>query len=91
MYSQKLYQAQRKDYEPGSEAASEHYRYGAFRWWLEKSLSDSQLAKYVVLTFLDSDQVMASAARKDLLRKYKRRKVCLKSMLSLKTSQELNL
>ncbi|MDH5669969.1 MAG: hypothetical protein OEY86_18360 [Nitrospira sp.] len=91
MYPHKLYQIQIKEYEPGSEDASEHYRYGAFRWWLAKPLSDSQLAKYVVLTFLEPDQLMAGAARKDLLPKFKRRKVCLKSILSLMTWKKLHL
>lgn len=34
MYPDKLFDLQWKEYEPGSERASEHYRNGALHWWL---------------------------------------------------------
>lgn len=86
MYPDKLFQIQVHDYEPGSETASEHYRYGAFRWWISKPLSEKQLAKCVVLTFLDPDQIMAANARKDLSRLFQRRTLHLSSILALESS-----
>ena len=84
MYPDALFQLQVSNYEPGSEAAPEHYRYGAFRWWVSRSLSEKHIAKYVALTFLDSDQVMANAARSDLRRKLKSHLIQLSSILNLK-------
>lgn len=86
MYPDKLFEIQVHDYKPGSETASEHYRYGAFRWWMSKPLSDKQLAKCVVLTFLDPDQIMAADARKHLSHLFKCRTVRLRSIATLESS-----
>lgn len=67
MYPHELFEIQRADYYPGAEQASEHYRYGAFRWWLMQSFTGEQAAKLLALTFLDPDQAMANSARADLL------------------------
>lgn len=66
MYRDELFKIQLADYEPRSEDASEHFRYGAFRWWLSRTLTDEEVSKYVALTFLDPDQAMAESARRDL-------------------------
>ena len=66
MYTDEVFRTQRDDYTPGSEAAPEHYRYGAFRWLLSRPLTDEVIRKYVALTFLDPDQAMAESARRDL-------------------------
>jgi hypothetical protein len=66
MYNDELFKIQLADCEPRSEDAPEHYRYGAFRWWLGRTLTNEELTKYVALTFLDPDQAMAGSARRDL-------------------------
>lgn len=67
MYPDELLEIQKSDYTPGSESSPEHYRYGAFRWWLARKLTVEQMAKYLALTFLDNDQTMAQCARQDLI------------------------
>jgi len=69
MYPDELFQLQLGHYELGSEAASEHYRYGAFWWWLRQSLTPEIIEKYQKLTQLDPDTLMGEAARQDLVRK----------------------
>lgn len=69
MFPDKLYQVQSAEYEPGNERGAEHFRYGAFGWWVARKMSRAQLRKYIALTWLDPDQVMANEARRDLLGK----------------------
>ncbi|ALG68212.1 hypothetical protein [Beggiatoa leptomitoformis] len=66
MYPNELFKIQLIDYEPGSESASEHYRYGAFQWWLHQKLTLDTIRKYVDLTHLDPDPLMGESARRDL-------------------------
>lgn len=68
MYPSSLFRIQLADYEPGGEQAAEHFRYGAFTWWLTRRVSKAELHKLIALTWLDPDQHMAQNARDDLLR-----------------------
>lgn len=69
MYSDELFAVQLADYSPGSEEASEHFRYGAFLWWLSKDLSQNQKEQILQLTHLDPDQIMASDIRERLAKR----------------------
>src|SRR3954453_7738676 len=69
MYSDDLYDKQLASYEPGNEEASEHFRNGAFHWWLARNLSDEQLIKLVFLTTQDPDRKMAQDVRRHILRR----------------------
>lgn len=62
-YPDELFDLHLKQYQPGHENASEHYRFGAFHWWLHKKPSKEQLLKLVVLTWLDPEKNMAGDAR----------------------------
>ena len=68
MYPDELYIIQVTDYEPGTEEGSEHYRYGAFQWWLRQELKLDIIQKYFKLTELDPDKLMGEEARNDLNR-----------------------
>lgn len=50
--------------ETGVIAGSEHYRYGAFLYWLRLEPRLDQLEKLLELTYLDKDQVMANDVRR---------------------------
>lgn len=52
-------------YLPGSERASERYRYEAFHWWLQKKPSEEILLKLIKLSYFDPDPLMSYALRKD--------------------------
>lgn len=67
MYPDALYRVQALEYVPGQEEASEHFRYGAFGWWVARKMTRVQLRKYLALTWLDPDQLMANNARRHLL------------------------
>ena len=58
LYPQELFEGQLAAYTPGSEAASEHFRNGAFHWWLKRGASEDQLVKLAALTSADPDQLM---------------------------------
>lgn len=53
----------------GGDWASEHYRNGAFRYWLRRRPSKDVLLKLVRLSFLDPDPLMAYSLRKDYIAK----------------------
>ena len=60
MYPEELALIQRKGYRPGAEAASEHFRNGAFHWWLRAgNPSRVELEKLLKLASLDPDPLMA--------------------------------
>ena len=61
--------AQFAEYGPGSERASEHYRNGAFHFWLRQKPSKEILIKLVQLSFLDPDPLMAEWLRNDYIAK----------------------
>lgn len=63
MYPDALFNAQIASYQPGSGSGSENYRYGAFRWWLDKNLTQEQLKKLIKLASLDPHQLMAQDVR----------------------------
>ncbi len=69
MYPDDLFRIQLQDYEPGTESSSEHYRYGAFQWWLHQPLTTEIINQYIDLTYLDPDEGMGEAARNDLARR----------------------
>ncbi len=61
--------AQIATYEPGNENASEHFRNGAFHYWLKRNPSKEILIKLVKLSFLDPDVPMANWLRNDCITK----------------------
>ena len=63
MYPDELFNFQLHLYQPGDEEGSEHYRNGAFHWWLKRELTTEQLSNLVKLTFLDSDSLMGNDVR----------------------------
>jgi hypothetical protein len=69
MYTDELYQRQLESYQPGDEKGSEHFRNGAFHWWLKRDLSDALLTKLIFLTTQDPDRVMARDVRSHILRR----------------------
>lgn len=69
MYPDELYRLQRESYEPGNEDASEHFRNGAFHWWLKRDMSDAQLIKLIFLTAQDPDRLMARDVRRYIRRR----------------------
>lgn len=52
----------------GEVAGSEHYRFGAFLYWLKQEPQTGQLEKLLALTYLDKDQVMANDVRRMIAR-----------------------
>lgn len=67
MYPEELATLQAADFSPGSEAGAEHYRCGAFHWWMSRNPSSLQLTALIKLSFLDPDALMGSDIRKYLL------------------------
>lgn len=59
---------QLKSYEPGAERASEHFRNGAFHWWLRRRPAQQQVRKLILLTVLDPDPILAKDVRRRLSR-----------------------
>lgn len=55
----------RKD---NDEESSEHYRNGAFHWWLRRSPDKEVLIKLIHLTFLDLEQLMADDVRSYIIK-----------------------
>ncbi len=62
MYPDELFQGQLGVYEPHHKN-DEHYRYGAFHYWLKRNPSRDILLKLAKLSWLDSYQIMAADAR----------------------------
>lgn len=69
MLPDELLDEQMAVYEPGNERASEHYRIGAFHYWLHKRPSKDILLKLIKLSFFDPDPLMAYTLRKDYIAK----------------------
>jgi hypothetical protein len=55
MYPEELFAIQVNAYEPGAENAAEHFRFGAFLWWLRKNLTQQQLNKIRKLAEVEED------------------------------------
>jgi hypothetical protein len=53
--------------EGGTTGAPEHYRYGAFHYWLRRDPQEERLAQLVEAASLDPDKAMAGAALKDIV------------------------
>jgi len=66
LYPDELFLGQVSLYRPGDEAGSEHDRNGAFHWWLKQNPSLEVLQKLLLLTGMDSDQIMAADARRHI-------------------------
>lgn len=59
MYPDDLALIQIADYKPGNEDASEHFRNGAFHWWLRVGRpSRGQLRNLLLLASMDPDRLM---------------------------------
>ncbi len=52
----------------GDVPGSEHYRFGAFLYWLKQEPQIDQLEKLLALTYLDKDQLMANDVRRRIAR-----------------------
>ncbi len=68
LYPDELFIGQVDNYILGDEDGSEHYRNGAFHWWLKRNPTREQLSNLVQLTFLDRDSLMATDVRDYILR-----------------------
>lgn len=64
LYPDELFIGQVDHYLSGDEDGSEHYRNGAFHWWLKRNPTRQQLSNLIQLTFLDRDSLMAGDVRK---------------------------
>lgn len=84
MFPKELFEMQVADLDAISNGGGEHYRYGAFQWWITRVPSQDQVCKLIALTFLDADQVMAAAARMDMLEKLDGLSENLKILLRLR-------
>ena len=69
MLTDELLNIQMGQYYPGSERASEHYRNGAFFYWLHNNPSKEVLLKLTKLSFLDPDILMAQWLRNEYIAK----------------------
>lgn len=56
---------QMSEYIPGHENSSEHYRNGAFQYWLKGNANEDQLIKLVKLSKLDPEKIMCRYIRKN--------------------------
>lgn len=63
LYPDELFIGQVENYLSGDEDGSEHYRNGAFHWWLKRKPTTEQLSNLVKLTFLDHDTLMSNNVR----------------------------
>lgn len=54
---------QLREYQPGDERGSEHYRNSAFQFWLRGPATEEQLLKLVKLTTLDPETIMEKYIR----------------------------
>ena len=69
MYPDELFLGGQLDsYTQGSENASEHYRNGAFFYWLKKEPTKEQLSKLVKLTYLEPDEHVGKYVRGYILK-----------------------
>jgi len=63
MYPNSLFAMQLASYTPGAEAAPEHFRFGAFLWWLSQQPTEHQLVSLATLSRIDPDALMATDAQ----------------------------
>src|SRR5262249_541394 len=68
MYPESLFAGQLNSYTLGAETASEHFRNGAFHWWLKQQPTEQQLLRLALLCRLDPDQLMAQDAQRYIRR-----------------------
>ena len=68
MYPDELFEGQVSLYELGDERGSEHYRNGAFHWWLRRQPSKVQLENLLRLAALDPDPLMGEDVRQYIQR-----------------------
>ncbi|MDK9363398.1 hypothetical protein [Lelliottia wanjuensis] len=54
--------------EDNDEESSEHYRNGAFHWWIRRNPDKDTLIKLINLTFLDLEQLMADDVRSYIIK-----------------------
>jgi len=59
LYPDELFAVQLGEYEQGDEEASEHYRNGAFQWWLSRRPNAEALKQLSLLTDFDPDPLLA--------------------------------
>lgn len=71
MLPEAFLEAQIAEYEPGGEEASEHYRNGAFHYWLKREPSKEVLLKLAKLSYLDPEPLMGDWLRKEYISKAK--------------------
>jgi hypothetical protein len=55
MYPDELYNIQLGHYRPGGECSSEHFRFGAFTWWLWRNPNKIEIMKLKLLAEQDED------------------------------------
>jgi hypothetical protein len=63
LYPRELATIQLNCYKPGQEDASEHYRCGAFHWWLKQEPSEQKLKNLMLLASIDPDPLMGEDIR----------------------------
>ena len=69
LYPDELFLGQLSEYEKyHDDDGSEHYRNGAFHWWLKKEPSKDILVNLTSLTFSDPDQLMAEDVRSYIIK-----------------------
>ncbi|SCM51376.1 hypothetical protein BN1044_00838 [Hafnia alvei] len=69
MYPDELFTGQLKLYKSDNDSdGSEHYRNGAFHWWIKINPSNLFLLNLVKLSFLDPDQLMAEDIRSYIIK-----------------------
>lgn len=71
MLPDELLDEQIAEYELRRGRASEHYRNGAFHFWLRREPSKDVLLKLIKLSFFDPDPLMAYSLRKEYIAKAK--------------------
>ena len=69
MLTEELMDIQMGEYYPGSERSSEHFRNGAFAYWLHEDPSKEVLLKLVKLSYLDPDSPMGEWLRSEHISK----------------------
>lgn len=69
MHPDELFYEQLKEYKiEKDDEGSEHYRNGAFHWWLRVNPERSILIKLIHLKFLDLDKLMADDVRSYIIK-----------------------
>ena len=65
MLPDELINSQLAEYAPGSEQAAEHYRNGAFHFWLRQKPGKEILIKLIKLSYLDPNPLTSYVLRKE--------------------------